>query len=50
MTATLAEIQQHLGKDAEGLLNHKAKVSQDLLTLPGPDFINRVFSQSDRNP
>jgi class I fructose-bisphosphate aldolase len=50
MTATLAEIQKHLGKDAEGLLSHQAKVSQDLLTLPGPDFINRVFGQSDRNP
>jgi class I fructose-bisphosphate aldolase len=49
MTATFAELQDYLGKDAESLLTHRAKVSQDLLTLPGPDFINRVFLQTDRN-
>jgi class I fructose-bisphosphate aldolase len=49
MTATFAEIQSYLGKDADSLLGHRAKVSQELLTLPGPDFINRVFLQTDRN-
>ncbi len=39
-----------LGSDAKGLLGHKAKVSTDLLHLPGPDFIDRVTSLSDRNP
>src|SRR4051812_42140575 len=48
MTTTLADIQKYLGKD-EGLLSHKAKVSKDILALPGPDFIDRIFSQTDRN-
>jgi class I fructose-bisphosphate aldolase len=53
MTATLAapqSIEASLGKEAEDLLTYKAKVSKDLLHLPGPDFIDRVFVQSDRNP
>ena len=33
MTASLSEIQSLLGKDAESLLTHKAKVSRDLLAL-----------------
>jgi len=48
--ATFADIQQYLGKDAEGLLGHVAKVSKDSLTLPGPDSVDRVFAQSDRSP
>jgi class I fructose-bisphosphate aldolase len=40
-----------LGSEAESLLTYKAKgISQDLLTLPGPDFIDRVFALSDRTP
>lgn len=53
MTATLAapqSIESWLGDEAENLLNHKAKVSKDLLHLPGPDFVDRVFTQTDRNP
>ncbi len=53
MTATLTapqSIESWLGDEAEYLLNYKAKVSKDLLHLPGPDFIDRVFVQSDRNP
>jgi fructose-bisphosphate aldolase, class I len=53
MTATLAapqSIEAWLGNEAEDLLTYKAKVSKDLLHLPGPDFIDRVFVQSDRNP
>ena len=42
--------QELLGSDAEMLLNYKAKVSKDLLHLPGPDFIDRTYIQSDRNP
>ncbi len=42
-------IKKLLGNEADGLLNHKAKVSKDLLNLPGPDFVDRVFAQSDRN-
>ena len=45
------EIQKALGSQAEYLLNHKSKtISKDLLHLPGPDFVDRIFIQSDRNP
>ena len=38
-------------KQAKYLLDHKSKtVSGDQLNLPGPDFIERVWSGSDRNP
>jgi fructose-bisphosphate aldolase, class I len=53
MTTTLSApnfIESLLGKEAEDLLTYKAKVSQDLLHLPGPDFVDRVWTQSDRNP
>lgn len=53
MTATLSvpsSLESLLGEEAEDLLTHKAKVSKDLLHLPGPDFIDRIFAQSDRNP
>ncbi|MCD6118126.1 class I fructose-bisphosphate aldolase [bacterium] len=44
------EIKKMLGDDAENLLNYKAKVSKDTLHLPGPDFIDRIFLQTDRSP
>jgi class I fructose-bisphosphate aldolase len=53
MTATLAapqSIESWLGSETDYLLNHKAKISKDLLHLPGPDFVDRVFTQTDRNP
>ncbi|MBO0692166.1 MAG: class I fructose-bisphosphate aldolase [Acidimicrobiaceae bacterium] len=38
-----------LGADADELLNHKSEgVTKDLLTLPGPDFMDQVASLSDR--
>jgi class I fructose-bisphosphate aldolase len=53
MTATLSappSLESLLGKEAEDLLTHKAKVSKDLLHLPGSDFIDRTFTLSDRSP
>ncbi|MBG1245538.1 class I fructose-bisphosphate aldolase [Nostoc sp. NZL] len=53
MTTTLIEatsIESLLGKEAEDLLTYKAKVSRDLLHLPGPDFVDRIWINSDRNP
>ena len=53
MTTTLLEansIRSLLGKEGENLLTYKAKVSQDLLHLPGTDFIDRVWLNSDRSP
>ncbi len=39
-----------LGKDAESLLQHKSKtISKDQLHLPGPDFVDRIFAQSNRS-
>jgi class I fructose-bisphosphate aldolase len=40
-----------LGASADALLNHESKtVSKSALHLPGPDFVDRVFSQTDRSP
>ncbi|MFN6528802.1 class I fructose-bisphosphate aldolase [Nostoc sp. ChiSLP03a] len=53
MTTTLKEpnsIESLLGKEAEDLLTYKAKVSRDLIHLPGPDFVDRIWLNSDRNP
>lgn len=53
MTATLSapeSIEAWLGKEGEDLLTYQAKVSKDLLHLPGPDWVERIFAQSDRNP
>jgi class I fructose-bisphosphate aldolase len=45
----LNKITKLLGKEADDLLNHKCKtVSKDQLHLPGPDFIERILSISDR--
>jgi class I fructose-bisphosphate aldolase len=39
-----------LGPDAESLLSYTAKgIKRDLLHLPGPDFVDRIVSQSDRS-
>jgi hypothetical protein len=53
MTATLSapqSIESWLGEEGEDLLTYKAKVSQDLLHLPGSDFIDRIWTVSDRSP
>ncbi|MHC4793559.1 MAG: class I fructose-bisphosphate aldolase, partial [Planctomycetota bacterium] len=40
----MTSIHELLGAEAEDLLNHSAKVSKDLLHLPGPDFVDRIWS------
>ena len=46
-----AEIEKLLGDSAKILLEHKCKtISKERLHLPGPDFVDRVFALSDRNP
>src|SRR5450432_4506590 len=46
----MSNIEQHLGDKAELLLNFSnPKIAKDRLHLPGPDFIDRVISLSDRN-
>ncbi len=45
------KIQELLGKDADTLLGFKnPKVAKETLHLPGPDFVDRIFKDSDRNP
>jgi class I fructose-bisphosphate aldolase len=45
------DIQSLLGEAAEDLLTHESKgIPKDDLHLPGPDFVNRIFEQSDRTP
>jgi fructose-bisphosphate aldolase, class I len=40
-----------LGDDASALLEHKSTgITADQLHLPGPDFVDRVFTQTDRSP
>jgi class I fructose-bisphosphate aldolase len=46
----LSNIEKALGDKASYYLEHKAKVSKENLHLPGPDFIDRIFTPSDRNP
>jgi class I fructose-bisphosphate aldolase len=44
-------VRELLGASADALLKHESKtVSKNSLYLPGPDFIDRVFSQTDRSP
>jgi class I fructose-bisphosphate aldolase len=45
----LDTIRSMLGADA-ALLDHVAKVPASSLHLPGPDFVSRVFADSDRKP
>ncbi len=54
MATTIAptiDVNAVLGADAKALLGYESKtVSKSQLHLPGPDFVDRVFSQSDRSP
>ena len=49
--ATSNQITDLLGKDADALLSYTAKgLKADALHLPGPDFVDRIVSISDRSP
>ena len=44
------KIVELLGDKADSLLNHKSTtIPQEMLTLPGGDFVGRVFSDSNRS-
>ena len=46
-----SEIRELLGDKAHELLSYEARgISRERLHVPGPDFVDRVYSQSDRNP
>jgi class I fructose-bisphosphate aldolase len=45
------DYQHLLGAEAASLLEHKATAfPKELLTTPGPDFLDQVFAWSDRSP
>jgi class I fructose-bisphosphate aldolase len=45
------DIQQLLGDQADALLTYESKaIPKEDLHLPGPDFVERVFEGTDRNP
>ncbi len=47
----LASIEELLGDDARALLEFNApKIARELLHTPGPDFVDRVWADSDRSP
>ncbi len=44
------ELEQLLGNSAKSLLEHQCQtITKDRLYLPGPDFVDRVYTQSDRS-
>jgi fructose-bisphosphate aldolase, class I len=46
----ISGIEEVLGKGAKELLEHKCTtIPKKRLTLPGPDFVDRVWGQSDRS-
>ena len=48
---SMDRIAELLGADASKLLDHTSQtISKDHLQVPGPDFIDRVWSASDRSP
>lgn len=50
-SASLGKIEELLGDNARTLLDHTSHtISKDKIQLPGPDFVDRVWAQSDRNP
>ena len=51
MSVENSKIQTLLGADAETLLNYTSKtILKENLQLPGADFVDRVWAQSDRTP
>jgi class I fructose-bisphosphate aldolase len=45
------KIREYLSEEADVLLNYKCEgIKKESLHLPGPDFVDRVLSASDRSP
>ncbi len=47
MAKTIAD---WLGTEADDLLGYAAQVPAEILHLPGPDWVERIFAPSDRSP
>ena len=51
MTADFNKIHELLGADADMLLNHvSTTIPKENIHVPGPDFVDRIWTGSDRNP
>lgn len=49
-TMNISHIEELLGAEAKSLLNHTCKgITASQLSLPGPDFVDRIWASSDRN-
>lgn len=49
-TGDIGRIEEILGDEGDALLTHECTtISRDRLSLPGPDFVDRVTQQSDRS-
>src|ERR1044072_8405322 len=47
---TMDGIAERLGPEGQALLDHTSQsISKDQLHVPGPDFIDRIWSASDRS-
>ena len=45
----IEKIREYLGDESENLLKHQCeKITKDLIHIPGPDYIDRIFEKSDR--
>ena len=50
-TTTYDKIREYLGDDASALLDYDSpSISKNSLHVPGPDFVDRVWSNTDRSP
>src|SRR5262249_37462259 len=48
--STIKAIEDLLGSDARSLLEHRCEgIKREQLHLPGPDFVDRIHSASDRS-
>jgi len=51
MTMNIGQLREILGDRAGNLLDHQCKtIAADSLHLPGPNFVDDIFSHSDRTP
>jgi class I fructose-bisphosphate aldolase len=47
---SINKIEELLGSERDSLLNHECKtISKELLHLPGEDFVDRIFKDTNRN-
>lgn len=50
MTTATSTTTELLGAEADDLLGHQCVLPADMLHLPGGDFVDRIFADTDRSP